>query len=400
MGMEVNWRDMKRISPESHTIGNFIASLMHFISELGKEHQAVLFKHGTPNGFIEEPVLSKHIWDRFQSMHVHTLSCCVMLPPTKRAQMALFYNCVGEIADSGESNTPLHLKIRRWHDSKEEGDLAYDDLDIIRLKSVLVPRQHVLKAIDPDGSKSAEQLRDEILLLAKDYQNIVIRRAIPDTMEVAEVLRIYADFYLVSPAPGWGEIPLSCSCPDSHKNCACEHTVLLASVYDADIFVPDALVADSPSKRKRTRLGRGVAGSRRNRLLAAREEKTHAESKIPYLSMRGAGCGNVASPSPKSEHAVLVVPAPVLPSSDSDNDIPSGDKVCCVDVRMVSFELSPYSYSCSILFVLRRLPRPPVGAVVLRVVSRSLPPPHPPILLFALQFFLPPPSHTPTSSSL
>jgi hypothetical protein len=34
MGMEVNWRDMKRISPEGHTIGNFIASLMHFITEI------------------------------------------------------------------------------------------------------------------------------------------------------------------------------------------------------------------------------------------------------------------------------------------------------------------------------------------------------------------------------
>ena len=65
MGMEVNWRDMKQISPEGLTIGNFIASLMHFIKELGKEHQAVLIKHGTPNGFIEEPVLSKHMWDRF-----------------------------------------------------------------------------------------------------------------------------------------------------------------------------------------------------------------------------------------------------------------------------------------------------------------------------------------------
>ena len=346
MGMEVNWRDMKRISPEGHTIGNFIASLMHFITELGKEHQAFLIKNGTPNGFIEEPVLSKHMWDRFQSMHVHTLSCCVVLSPTKREQVALFNRCVGEIADSGESNTPLQLKIRRWQDSKEEGDPAYDDLDIIRLKSVLVPRQHVLRAVDPDGSKTAEQLRDEILPLAKDYQNIVIRRALPDTMDVADALRIYSDFHLVSPAPGWGDIPLSCSCPDSHKNCVCEHTALLASVYDSEIFVPDALVADSPSKRKKTRLGRGVAGSRRNRILAAREEKTYAESKIPYLSMRGAGGApvSIASPSILSEGAALVVPAPVLLTSESDTDVTSVGKVCCAPARVLSFSLSPYSY--------------------------------------------------------
>ena len=69
---------------------------------------------------------------------------------------------------------------------------------------MLVPRQHVLRAIDPDGSKTAEQLRDEILLLAKDYQNIVIRRALPDTMDVAEALRIYSYFHWVSPASSWG----------------------------------------------------------------------------------------------------------------------------------------------------------------------------------------------------
>ncbi len=63
--MEVNWRDMKRISQEGFTIGNFIASLMHFITELGREHRASLIKQGTPNAIIEDPVLSKHMGDRF-----------------------------------------------------------------------------------------------------------------------------------------------------------------------------------------------------------------------------------------------------------------------------------------------------------------------------------------------
>ncbi len=193
----------------------------------------------------------------------------------------------------------------------------------------------MLRAIDPDGTKTAEQLRDEILLLAKDYQNIVIRRALPDTMDVAEALRIYSDFHWVSPAPDWGDIPLSCFCQDNHKNCACEHTALLAAVYDADIFVPDALVADSPSKRKKTRLGRGVAGSPRNRLLASREEKAHAKSKIPYLSMRGAGgaTDSIALPSPASEGAALVVPEPGMLASDSDTEITSVGKVCVCRAR-------------------------------------------------------------------
>ena len=315
MGMEVNWRDMKRISPESLSIGTFIASLMHFITELGKEHQAVLTKQGTPNGFIEEPIPSKHLWNRFQSMHVHTLSCCIAIRPTKEEQIKLFHGCAAEISDSGDSTTPLHLKIRRWQDSKQPEDPSYRSMDCILLKLVLIPRQHVLKAIDPEGSKTAEQMRDEIEQLARDFQKIVIRRALPQKMGIAEALRIYSDFHMVTPAPGWGDIPFACSCIDSHKNCVCEHAVLIASVYDSDIFVPDALIADSPSKRKKTRQGRGVAGSRRIRLRAAQEDKVVAESKIQYLSMQGAAGSS-------KQHSV--------PTADSvfEDGLSSTGKVC------------------------------------------------------------------------
>ncbi len=81
---------------------------MHFITELGKEHRSAIIKEGTANAFVEDPVLSKHLWDRFQSMHIHSLSCCVAIQPTEREHIVLFDNCVGEIADSGDSNAPLH----------------------------------------------------------------------------------------------------------------------------------------------------------------------------------------------------------------------------------------------------------------------------------------------------
>ena len=325
MGMEVNWRDMKRISPESTTIGNFIASLMHFITELGKEHQAVLIKQGTPNGFTEDPVPSKHMWDRLQSMHRHTLGCCIAINPTKGEQAGMFDNCIREIADSGDDTTPLHLKIRRWHDTRQEEDPAYSAMDCILLKHVLIPRQHVLKDIDPEGSKTAERMRKEIEVRAKEYEKIVIRRVIPLNMDIAGALRVYSDFHSVTPAPTWGDVPFACSCPDSHKHCICEHAALIASVYDSDVVVPDALIADSPSKRKKTRLGKGVAGTRRRRLLAAREDKVAAESKIPYLSMHGAGG------TPKGRPLVV---EPDLPDSDSEDGPSQPAKVRC-DVASV-----------------------------------------------------------------
>ena len=84
----------------------------------------------------------------------------------------------------------------------------------------------------------------------------------------------------------------------------CEHAVLIASVYDSDIFVPDALIADSPSKRKKTRQGRGVAGSRRIRLRAAQEDKVVAESKIQYLSMQGAAGSSKQNSVPTADTVV------------------------------------------------------------------------------------------------
>ncbi len=61
------------------------------------------------------------------------------------------------------------------------------------------------------------------------------------------------------------------------------------SVFDPEIAVPDSLIASSPSKRKKTILGRGVAGSRRACMLAAKGDKVTAESKLPYLHMTGVG---------------------------------------------------------------------------------------------------------------
>jgi hypothetical protein len=58
-------------------------------------------------------------------------------------------------------------------DCKREGlDLAVEWSD---LKTVLIPRQHVLKALDPDGTSTAQELQERILQLAKLCKQDVLK---------------------------------------------------------------------------------------------------------------------------------------------------------------------------------------------------------------------------------
>ena len=61
MGIEVDWRDIKKLCPPSATLPTFLGSLVHFIKEIGKEHEDHLASCGHPNAFICEPILHKRM---------------------------------------------------------------------------------------------------------------------------------------------------------------------------------------------------------------------------------------------------------------------------------------------------------------------------------------------------
>ena len=91
MGVEVGWREIKKICDALAKLGAFIGALCHFISSaLGSESMARL-KHdsGDRNAFIRIPMPLKFMWDQVQTMHRLTLSCCVIESPRHNAQ-ALF----------------------------------------------------------------------------------------------------------------------------------------------------------------------------------------------------------------------------------------------------------------------------------------------------------------------
>ncbi len=95
-----------------------------------------------------------------QDVYPKTLSLCIVVEhcSKKPAIPTLFCDMQEEIMECGTLSTPLHLKIAAWYDArKRSGDklpFALDDL-----KKVLMPRQALLKKLDPSGSLTVPEVR-------------------------------------------------------------------------------------------------------------------------------------------------------------------------------------------------------------------------------------------------
>ncbi len=87
MGIEVSWRDIKKLLPPNCSLGQFLGALCDYIkTALGKEHMQRLLEVFSGNSFIREPIATKDTWDGVQSVHSKTLSCCfVLTTASKRA---------------------------------------------------------------------------------------------------------------------------------------------------------------------------------------------------------------------------------------------------------------------------------------------------------------------------
>ena len=123
-------------------------------------------------------------------------------------------------------------------------------------------------------------------------------------------------FNLITPAPQWGQIPLACTCKVCYANGLCQCTILLASLFNPEIRVPDHYVAATPSLRKLCRI-KGTAGNKRRKLIeeAACNEK-EITSKVGYMT--GTKRGKEPAPAPRD----YVLPEPAdCPSSD-DFEVP------------------------------------------------------------------------------
>jgi hypothetical protein len=341
MGVEVDWRDVKKNCAPTSNLGTFLGALFHFVKELGKEHKTHLIKCDTPNAFITTPVISKAIFDLMQDVHPKTLICTILVTTTGRETETRFFNRMQEIMALCEDKTPLHLKIRAWHKNNERMGLSPGPPRIDNCKELLMPRQHLLKTIDPDGTKSVDEVIAHLDPLARQYEMYVINNDYEQVLDLNDSLTVYESFHYLQYVASWGQVPYACSCEGSHADAVCEHAALYTAIFDPAVEVPKDYIASEPGLRKKCHKLKGTAGPKRRRLMVEiAKGKKKAESKLGYMTMEGSGPSSASKPKalptedlpksppppfvipdrPKSPPPPFVIPDPSIPS-DSDFEV-------------------------------------------------------------------------------
>ena len=157
MGVEVSWRDIKKLCSAGCTLAYFLSMLCKFIrTVLGEEHRQALVDMGTLNAFINDPQPTKAMYDAVQDMHPKTLSACFVLETSNRLTnpLVVFRDLLDVVMESGAPKAPLHLKIVAMHENlRAEGQDTI--IRLSDLKLVLMPRQWLLKKLDPDSRQQA-----------------------------------------------------------------------------------------------------------------------------------------------------------------------------------------------------------------------------------------------------
>ena len=312
IGVEVKWRDIKKLCSAGCTLAYFMSMLCKFIrTALGEEHKQALIDMGTPNAFISDPQPTKAMWDAVQDMHPKTLSCCFVLEVRNGLESHnLLRAMLQEVMASGAPKAPLHLKILAKHeDNKAAGEDFILQLSDLRL--VLMPRQWLLNKLDPDYKLSVDELRAQLEDDMTEYKALVVEDWLDPNYNVKDVMRIYRRFNMIRPAPKWGLVPLECTCKVCYANAMCPCTILMASLFKPEIRVPAHYIAATPSLRKLCRI-KGTAGNKRRKLIedAACNEK-EVTSKVGYMT--GTKRGKEPAPAPRD----YVLPEPAdCPSSD------------------------------------------------------------------------------------
>jgi hypothetical protein len=283
MGVEVGFRDIKAVTPSNAGIGTFIGGLVHYMKEKGKEGERLMIENGTPDAFIKSPVATKAMWDLVQGKHRKTLRVSFVLGKSKHSRELdqKFRDMADAIAAEGDDDTPLHLKIRSWHES--DGCPAHTYL--ADFKSILIPSQGLLRKLDPKEDMDNTELGPILDELHQKWVRMVIDDERPDDMTVVEALELYKSFHWVRRAPDWGAVPLSCTCPTGYAHALCSETLLVASMFDPSIRVPDDWIGATPALRKQCKSMRGTAGRKRARIaqeIAASKKKVR-ESYLPFL---------------------------------------------------------------------------------------------------------------------
>ncbi len=199
-----------------------------------------------------------------------------------------------------------------------------------------MPRQALLKRLDPTGELSVPTLCTQLQPLVRQYERLVIQDRVDADTNPREALKVYNYFHQLNRAPDWGEIPLSCTCRVCFGNCVCKHTLLFVSLFKPELRVPNSWIAATPFLRKKCKSIKRTAGRRRLRLIEERQcDEKSINSKVSFLK------GSASPPLPirgldPSSAAQLRFPSPILPSTTSSE---SDDDDFQIEVRMTAYTI-------------------------------------------------------------
>jgi hypothetical protein len=116
MGVEVDWRDIKKLDLHQAKLGTFIGALVHFVRCLGAKHENFLKEQGTPGAFTSDPVPSKPLWNVVQGMHPKTLVCSIVTIARNGKVDDEWVHTCGRISEAGFEDAELHLRLVAWHE--------------------------------------------------------------------------------------------------------------------------------------------------------------------------------------------------------------------------------------------------------------------------------------------
>ena len=294
--MEREWREDKEPCSPKASMGEYLGARCATIKAKGKEHRQRLIDQGTPNRFISIPKIGKEMWDFVQCVHPKTLVLSVVMPqesgdpsPDEYAEMAEM------IYEQGDVGTPLHLKIRMWHlDCKRRG--IPHPFKLSKLKCMFMPRQSLLKQVDPDNALSVSEVRDLIAPQLDTYTRLLVQADESyKSMSLDDLLDVNSSFlHIDARGKEWSAVAIACSCRTCYKYTVCGDSVLLGMCFDTKLKVPLNWEQAEPSLRKaRGRRGvpsgRGIAGVQRRLTLmkAIAKSKKDGVKKADRLNIKG-----------------------------------------------------------------------------------------------------------------
>jgi hypothetical protein len=120
----------------------------------------------------------------------------------------------------------LNIKIALSHHERAR-DGHKLRIELLELKTMLMPRRHLLSQLDQEGSFEYNALQMELIRqYAKEYKRVVLKDQIQANMDVKGAIKVYRNFKLLCSAPSLGPVPMSCTCLTCFGHSVCEDSFL------------------------------------------------------------------------------------------------------------------------------------------------------------------------------